>query len=354
MLRPSRIASSLPGSPWVIAMITAGSVRGNCARPHAVHRSSWPAARLSSAPPQRGQKRVAWCHSASPIAWKSQRRLVGRPVGERREQLAAAAPTPPCRPERRRAPRSPRSGYDVVAWRRAARRVPSGAWSGRDPLDRAVDRTQPVAGDDQHPRRRVGPAARRARRRRCAGSPPGYGHGRTGPRGGSCARVTFATLAGSVAAGEHPHRRPARRDRPHRPDARRPAAGEVDRRELPRRRPVLQRGARACTATPARGSGRRSRSRARAWASRRWRSTSTSCSATTTSQSIVRVGSCGALTEAVGVRDVIIACGACTDSSMNRISFHGFDYAPVADFGLLRRASRPREARAGGSPSTSA
>lgn len=55
-------------------------------------------------------------------------------------------------------------------------------------------------------------------------------------------------------------------------------------------------------------------------------------------QSIVRVGSCGALREDVKVRDVILASGACTDSSMNRIRFHGLDYAPVADFGLLRAA----------------
>ena len=55
-------------------------------------------------------------------------------------------------------------------------------------------------------------------------------------------------------------------------------------------------------------------------------------------QTVVRVGSCGALTEQVGIRDVILASGACTDSSMNTLRFHGYDYAPVADFDLLRRA----------------
>ena len=34
----------------------------------------------------------------------------------------------------------------------------------------------------------------------------------------------------------------------------------------------------------------------------------------------------------------MIASGACTDSSMNRIRFEGLDYAPVADFELLRAA----------------
>ena len=55
--------------------------------------------------------------------------------------------------------------------------------------------------------------------------------------------------------------------------------------------------------------------------------------------SIVRVGSCGALTETLAVRDLVIASGACTDSSMNRIAFEGLDYAPVADFTLLRNAA---------------
>ncbi len=54
--------------------------------------------------------------------------------------------------------------------------------------------------------------------------------------------------------------------------------------------------------------------------------------------SVIRVGSCGALTERLAVRDIVIASGACTDSSMNRIRFEGLDYAPVADFDLLRRA----------------
>lgn len=54
---------------------------------------------------------------------------------------------------------------------------------------------------------------------------------------------------------------------------------------------------------------------------------------------VIRVGSCGGLTEKVGIRDVVLASGACTDSSMNRIRFEGLDYAPVADFGLLRSAA---------------
>ncbi len=55
-------------------------------------------------------------------------------------------------------------------------------------------------------------------------------------------------------------------------------------------------------------------------------------------QSVIRVGSCGALTERLALRDLVIASGACTDSAMNRIAFEGLDYAPVADFRLLRAA----------------
>ncbi len=56
-------------------------------------------------------------------------------------------------------------------------------------------------------------------------------------------------------------------------------------------------------------------------------------------KTIVRVGSCGAMTEKLAIRDLVIASGACTDSAMNRITFEGLDYAPVADFALLREAA---------------
>lgn len=60
-------------------------------------------------------------------------------------------------------------------------------------------------------------------------------------------------------------------------------------------------------------------------------------------QTVVRVGSCGGLTERVGMRDIVIASGACTDSGINRVRFHGLDYAPVADFGLMRAAVEASE-----------
>ena len=64
-------------------------------------------------------------------------------------------------------------------------------------------------------------------------------------------------------------------------------------------------------------------------------------------ESVVRVGSCGGLSEKLAIRDIVIASGACTDSSMNQIRFEGFDYAPVADFDLLVGAHAAAAGRAG-------
>jgi purine-nucleoside phosphorylase len=55
-------------------------------------------------------------------------------------------------------------------------------------------------------------------------------------------------------------------------------------------------------------------------------------------QTLIRVGTCGALAESVRIRDVIVAMSASTDSQMNRLRFHGIDYAPTADYQLLRAA----------------
>lgn len=63
-------------------------------------------------------------------------------------------------------------------------------------------------------------------------------------------------------------------------------------------------------------------------------------------RSLIRVGSCGALTNSLRLRDVIAASGASTDSAMNRLRFDGLiDYAPVADFHLLRAAVDAARAR---------
>ena len=55
-------------------------------------------------------------------------------------------------------------------------------------------------------------------------------------------------------------------------------------------------------------------------------------------KNLIRVGSCGSIQEDVKVRDVILVQGSCTDSSMNRNTFKGKDFAPISDFGLLHKA----------------
>ena len=55
-------------------------------------------------------------------------------------------------------------------------------------------------------------------------------------------------------------------------------------------------------------------------------------------ENLIRVGSCGAMQENVKIRDVIIASSASTTSSINKNRFRGMDFAPTADFNLLKAA----------------
>ncbi|MCT4686141.1 purine-nucleoside phosphorylase [Vallitalea sp.] len=60
-------------------------------------------------------------------------------------------------------------------------------------------------------------------------------------------------------------------------------------------------------------------------------------------ESMIRVGTCGAIQEDVKVRDLIIAMGACTNSNINKKTFGNLDYAAIADFELLKAAYDNRE-----------
>jgi purine-nucleoside phosphorylase len=62
-------------------------------------------------------------------------------------------------------------------------------------------------------------------------------------------------------------------------------------------------------------------------------------------KTLIRVGTCGGLSEKVKLRDLILAQGASTDSSIVRDGFGPFSFAPIADFGLLRSAAEKAEAR---------
>ncbi len=53
-------------------------------------------------------------------------------------------------------------------------------------------------------------------------------------------------------------------------------------------------------------------------------------------KNLIRIGSCGALSHDVAIRDIVIALGACTDSNVNRTRFGGYDFAATANYELLR------------------
>ncbi|MBI9102393.1 MAG: purine-nucleoside phosphorylase [Spirochaetales bacterium] len=55
-------------------------------------------------------------------------------------------------------------------------------------------------------------------------------------------------------------------------------------------------------------------------------------------QTLIRVGSCGAMQPDLKLRDIILAQASSTDSAINKQRFHGMDFAPIADFGLLKTA----------------
>ncbi|WP_149140348.1 purine-nucleoside phosphorylase [Gemmobacter caeruleus] len=55
-------------------------------------------------------------------------------------------------------------------------------------------------------------------------------------------------------------------------------------------------------------------------------------------QTLIRIGSAGALQHGVKVRDVVLAQACCTAGSPSRTIFRELNFAPTADFGLLRSA----------------
>ena len=62
-------------------------------------------------------------------------------------------------------------------------------------------------------------------------------------------------------------------------------------------------------------------------------------------QNLIRVGTCGSMQENINVKDVVIAMSASTDSKINELRFNGRDYAPTANFQLLKKAYDVAEAK---------
>ncbi len=62
-------------------------------------------------------------------------------------------------------------------------------------------------------------------------------------------------------------------------------------------------------------------------------------------KTLIRIGSCGAMQEAVKVRDVIIAMTSSTLNTPSSGIFKELNYAPCADFALLRAAVAAAETR---------
>ncbi|MGX9356586.1 purine-nucleoside phosphorylase [Roseobacteraceae bacterium S113] len=61
-------------------------------------------------------------------------------------------------------------------------------------------------------------------------------------------------------------------------------------------------------------------------------------------KTLIRIGSCGAMQESVGIRDVVLAMTATTLSTPSSGIFKELNYAPCADWSLLRAAVAASEA----------
>ncbi len=62
-------------------------------------------------------------------------------------------------------------------------------------------------------------------------------------------------------------------------------------------------------------------------------------------QTIMRVGTCGAMQPDLQIGDMVLAMTASTDSNTNKLRFNGMDFAPAADFDLLLKAYQTAQKR---------
>jgi purine-nucleoside phosphorylase len=62
-------------------------------------------------------------------------------------------------------------------------------------------------------------------------------------------------------------------------------------------------------------------------------------------KTLIRIGTCGGLNAKVKIRDLIIAQAASTDSTIVKDAFGPYNFAPTADFALLRSSVEKAEAK---------
>jgi purine-nucleoside phosphorylase len=62
-------------------------------------------------------------------------------------------------------------------------------------------------------------------------------------------------------------------------------------------------------------------------------------------QTLIRIGSAGAMQPNIKLRDLVLAMSACTMSTPSRGIFRDLNFAPTADFGLLQAAWKAAEGR---------
>lgn len=60
-------------------------------------------------------------------------------------------------------------------------------------------------------------------------------------------------------------------------------------------------------------------------------------------KNLIRVGTCGSIQKDMKLGQVLLGIVGSTDSNINKLQFHGMDYAAAADFGLLKSAHESAE-----------
>ena len=60
-------------------------------------------------------------------------------------------------------------------------------------------------------------------------------------------------------------------------------------------------------------------------------------------KNLIRVGTCGSIQKNMKIGQVLLGIAGSTDTHINKLRFHGMDYAAAADFGLLKSAHESSE-----------